>query len=155
MTKLPALCCVLLVFLPGCSSDQVKPSADYDQGYKIAVVAFDTDKPLPAPGSKCETCDGTGKVGDGRVFVDCRDCGGDGIVGDQPVEIVKTSQSEPDHEQPIATEQDPQLSGGLAFRSVDDCDPGGSGTSTTWGVGRVAGQRQSVRPRLFGRLFGR
>jgi hypothetical protein len=36
--------------------------------------------PAPAPSGKCETCNGTGKVGDGRVFTDCLDCGGDGIA---------------------------------------------------------------------------
>jgi hypothetical protein len=35
--------------------------------------------PKPAPG-KCPVCNGTGKVGDGRIFVDCGTCGGDGVV---------------------------------------------------------------------------
>ena len=36
--------------------------------------------PAPTPSGKCETCNGTGKVGDGRVFSTCLDCGGDGIA---------------------------------------------------------------------------
>ena len=38
-------------------------------------------KPDPAPqpvGDKCENCNGTGKVGDGRVFVKCPVCDGTG-----------------------------------------------------------------------------
>lgn len=36
--------------------------------------------PKPSPGpKKCENCNGTGKVGDGRVFVPCPVCGGDGV----------------------------------------------------------------------------
>lgn len=36
--------------------------------------------PGPAPSGTCETCSGTGKVGDGRVFQICRDCNGTGKV---------------------------------------------------------------------------
>ncbi len=36
--------------------------------------------PTPTPGpTKCDNCNGTGKVGDGRVFVPCPVCGGDGV----------------------------------------------------------------------------
>lgn len=38
----------------------------------------------PPPNTKCDTCDGTGKVGDGRVFTKCLDCDGDGVIdGDE------------------------------------------------------------------------
>lgn len=36
-------------------------------------------RPSPKPDSdKCENCNGTGKVGDGRVFVKCPECDGAG-----------------------------------------------------------------------------
>lgn len=39
-----------------------------------------TPNPAPKPGpTKCDNCNGTGRVGDGRVFVPCPVCGGDGI----------------------------------------------------------------------------
>ncbi len=38
-----------------------------------------TPAPTPEPaGDKCENCNGTGKVGDGRVFVKCPECDGTG-----------------------------------------------------------------------------
>lgn len=38
-----------------------------------------TPTPTPEPASdKCENCNGTGKVGDGRVFVKCPECDGTG-----------------------------------------------------------------------------
>lgn len=30
----------------------------------------------------CPDCDGTGKVGDGRIFTECLACGGDGVIDD-------------------------------------------------------------------------
>lgn len=45
--------------------------------------------PAPRPGDVCQTCSGTGKVGDGRVFQVCKDCNGTGkVVG--KVATVKT-----------------------------------------------------------------
>jgi hypothetical protein len=39
-----------------------------------------TPSPTPTPGpTKCDNCNGTGRVGDGRVFVPCPVCGGDGV----------------------------------------------------------------------------
>jgi len=34
----------------------------------------------PAPGGKCQNCDGRGYVGDQRVRVPCQPCGGDGVL---------------------------------------------------------------------------
>lgn len=80
----------LLVACVGC--DEWKPSkplplAQVD-GWCAAmagVAAFDNGDsqpaPVPKPEGKCDTCGGTGKVGDGRVFVDCMECGGDGVLG--------------------------------------------------------------------------
>ena len=40
-----------------------------------------TPAPKPAPGpTKCDNCNGTGRVGDGRVSVPCPVCGGDGVT---------------------------------------------------------------------------
>jgi len=52
----------------------------YDSGIKAVRTALggsDEDNL-----GKCEDCDGTGRVGDGRVFVDCLVCGGDGKIDD-------------------------------------------------------------------------
>jgi len=39
-----------------------------------------TPNPAPTPGpKKCDNCNGTGRVGDGRVFVPCPVCGGTGV----------------------------------------------------------------------------
>jgi len=54
-------------------------SPDYKFGRK--VVEDLRGPPNPVDG-KCEDCDGTGRVGDGRVFVDCLACGGDGKIDD-------------------------------------------------------------------------
>ena len=40
--------------------------------------------PGPAPSGTCETCSGTGKVGDGRVFQICKDCNGTGKITAAP-----------------------------------------------------------------------
>lgn len=49
----------------------------------VAVYRSDDAAPAPEPqpSGKCETCNGTGRVGDGRVSVVCMDCGGDGVRG--------------------------------------------------------------------------
>lgn len=39
--------------------------------------------PTPQPGDVCQTCSGSGKVGDGRVFQVCKDCNGTGKVTSQ------------------------------------------------------------------------
>ncbi len=42
--------------------------------------------PDSVPGSKCSSCDGTGKVGDGVVSVTCRACDGTGITQEETIE---------------------------------------------------------------------
>jgi len=54
-------------------------SPDYKFGRKVVEDLRGPPKPVDG---KCEDCDGTGKVGDGRVFVDCLACGGDGKIDD-------------------------------------------------------------------------
>lgn len=43
--------------------------------------------PGPAPSGTCETCSGTGKVGDGRVFQICKDCNGTGKITAAPAPV--------------------------------------------------------------------
>jgi len=52
----------------------------YDSGIKAVRTAL--GGPDEENLGKCEDCDGTGKIGDGRVFVDCLACGGDGKIDD-------------------------------------------------------------------------
>jgi len=40
--------------------------------------------PAPSPSGQCDNCNGTGKLGDGTVFVPCPVCGGDGVKGNKP-----------------------------------------------------------------------
>jgi hypothetical protein len=40
------------------------------------------EAPDEGVGGTCTDCNGTGRVGDGRVFVDCLACGGDGKIDD-------------------------------------------------------------------------
>lgn len=42
------------------------------------LVGFSTKPDAPNAGDKCDNCGGTGKVGDGRVFVKCAACDGTG-----------------------------------------------------------------------------
>jgi len=54
---------------------------------RAGVAVYLPDESQPAPSGKCETCNGTGRVGDGRVDVACQDCGGDGVLGYSPVSL--------------------------------------------------------------------
>lgn len=76
------LAAILVVLLAGC-----RPTIDYPDVY--ADLACETAyatvrdrqqiKPSPAPASdKCENCDGTGKIGDGRIVMTCPECKGTG-----------------------------------------------------------------------------
>lgn len=47
----------------------------------MSAAVGPTPAPLPAPESKCKACNGTGRLGDGRVWTQCEACGGDGVVG--------------------------------------------------------------------------
>jgi len=61
---------------------------DMAQGWAWSGIAASTlehqagpgPAPAPAPGDVCQTCSGSGKVGDGRVFQICKDCNGTGKV---------------------------------------------------------------------------
>lgn len=51
--------------------------------------------PSPKPGDTCPNCKGTGKVGDGTVFVTCAACDGTGKVPQPKVELGWGSRSDP------------------------------------------------------------
>lgn len=80
-------CCLLIVavvasLLSGCvpeSNEDFRPLGS-------AAIAVHTQStgpapaPKPVPGGKCDGCNGTGRLGDGRVSVPCQKCGGDGVL---------------------------------------------------------------------------
>ena len=61
------------------------------------VVRGLLEDPDDKPG-KCQDCNGTGKVGDGRIFTECLACGGDGMIDDsdrkEGVPVAETSTKE-------------------------------------------------------------
>lgn len=84
------LACILSA--AGCDKEPLKVALNPDvvKGWSYAAMAAATFEqpsspapapaPQPSPGGKCETCNGTGRVGDGRVSAVCQDCGGDGVT---------------------------------------------------------------------------
>lgn len=84
---------VLLILATGCSpapprpETPSKPTAAFlscqlsacVHGLR-AVATIDPDVPAPGGPTKCDNCNGTGKLGDGRVFTPCPVCGGDGVI---------------------------------------------------------------------------
>jgi len=87
MIKRALLALVLCVTFVGCDKAAPGPlPVAVADGWAWAMVGAASleaaePRPKPVPGSPCSTCNGTGKVGDGRVAVECQDCGGDGSVG--------------------------------------------------------------------------
>lgn len=79
---------IALLVISGCTMSPAKSDNLYEQAHAAVTLAAWTSGlkegsgPIvpPSPNSKCTNCNGTGKVGDGRVFVDCVVCGGDGIA---------------------------------------------------------------------------
>ena len=53
---------------------------DYQIGREAVRRALEPPEDDTPNGGKCEDCDGTGKVGDGRVFTTCLACDGTGIL---------------------------------------------------------------------------
>lgn len=77
-------CLALLTLLvAGC-----QPLADYqalhadlacETAYAVVRLRSQiTPTPPPAPSGKCDNCDGTGIIGDGRVKIACPECKGTG-----------------------------------------------------------------------------
>lgn len=56
----------------------IEVSDDADITAEIAVEAS-LDQFRQEANAKCENCNGTGKIGDGRIVHDCPVCGGDGV----------------------------------------------------------------------------
>ena len=75
---------VLVVLVVGCvatlPSDDVTVSADLAAEAARMVVQLRSEiRPSPTPArDKCENCNGTGKIGDGRIVHQCPACGGTG-----------------------------------------------------------------------------
>ena len=69
----------LIVFFCGCAGevgpDWVSPEFATGYVYTIAGASIDDEyiRP-PAPPTWCTTCNGSGKVGDGTIEVDCMNC---------------------------------------------------------------------------------
>lgn len=51
---------------------------------RMVVQMRNEIRPSPAPSGECENCNGTGKVGDGRIMSTCQACGG---TGKKPVSV--------------------------------------------------------------------
>lgn len=59
-------------------------SADLAVETARMVIARRAAPPAPKPDAgKCENCNGTGKIGDGRIVLPCGECGGDGVKGEE------------------------------------------------------------------------
>ena len=72
---------VFLLGLPGCVDEHVdRPDIVADLACETAVMAVGLQGQIaPTPASdKCDNCDGTGKIGDGRIVKECPICKGTG-----------------------------------------------------------------------------
>jgi hypothetical protein len=59
-------------------------SADLAVETARMVIASRAAPPAPTPDAgRCENCNGTGKIGDGRIVMPCPECGGDGVKGEE------------------------------------------------------------------------
>ena len=76
------LVCMLVVFVGCVVTLPPDPTISADMAAETArmVVQMRQEiRPLPAPASDdCDNCNGTGKVGDGRIMHTCQTCGGTG-----------------------------------------------------------------------------
>lgn len=109
--KTYALLTMLALTLIGCTPE-LEPTPQprgpdwYARGawaWSIAIEQSANPQPQPQPSGDCENCNGTGRLGDGRVSVPCPVCGGDGkLDGDQDpepeIEPVIEPQPEPEPE---------------------------------------------------------
>lgn len=73
---------LLLALVAGCINAAAVDSADIvaDLACETARMAVGLSQEMaPAPASdKCDNCDGTGKIGDGRIVMTCPVCKGTG-----------------------------------------------------------------------------
>ena len=112
--------------------DPAQTSEDFKRGQRAVKDLRGPPKPVDG---KCPDCDGTGKVGDGRVFTECLACGGDGKIDDS------------DRKEGVCDPQSPtqESAGDQKSRYPDGVESGSSGGSPRCGV---------VFPKLR-KLFGR
>lgn len=108
----PLLIATLVVFA-GCS-----PGGDYKAGI-AAAAAVEGSRPTEPdlPAGVCPDCGGEGKVGDGRVMVDCQACGGDGRIDD--AQLAKPDPYREAYENVLATGE-PAV---VVFENPDDFHP--------------------------------
>lgn len=76
-----------LVLLSGCVlSSPADPTITADlacEGARLAItyrLKPPSPSPAPAPSGQCENCNGTGKIGDGRIVMTCPECRGTGKI---------------------------------------------------------------------------
>lgn len=92
---------IALLVIVGCDEQRIVQVADHDVTAGFSQWAYATEaarqgSPSPSPGpsptptdDKCENCNGTGKLGDTRVALDCPVCDGTGKrTTDEPTEPV-------------------------------------------------------------------
>lgn len=146
---LVALACLVA---SGCGVVEPQPPGKKLEGWSYAVSSIaimdnrqSTPDEEPEPG-KCSTCNGTGRVGDGRVFVECQDCGGDGVIdGD---DLNDDSQDGSPVVDPI-----PTTSRAMTGGPATVCGP--NGCSTNQGGAVLMQQRATRRVGPIRRFFGR
>ncbi len=75
-----------LILILGCTPKPVAEDFLPVQAVAVGIAEATNEQPAPAPTpkpGKCENCNGTGRLGDGTVSVDCPECV-DGVVGQKP-----------------------------------------------------------------------
>lgn len=74
---------LMLLAFAGCVAslpDDATISADLAVEAAYLNASGKVVPPAPTPDStRCENCNGTGKIGDGRIVMPCPECGGDGV----------------------------------------------------------------------------
>jgi len=73
---------VFMVASIGCvASLPDDPSISADLAVETARMVI-AAPPAPTPDAgECSNCNGTGKIGDGKIVMPCGECGGDGVKG--------------------------------------------------------------------------
>lgn len=105
LNKLILIGSVVLGFI-GCESITIDENDSKAKAILIiAASSFKSDapdnQPTPDINDSCPTCNGTGKVGDGRIFAKCLDCDGTGKVKDVNLETI--TQPAPVEEKKVVT----------------------------------------------------
>lgn len=119
-----------LLYLLGCNAPDVPDVPDTpDAAIEINVPAFNDDQPIlaytlakhttavspdnPSPvpnpsgpkvGDTCDNCGGSGKVGDGTVFVTCSSCKGDGKLDEGDPGLSSSSQEKIEEEKSVVVQ---------------------------------------------------